>query len=452
MNKTLLLLVLIILFASPSFSQVIFQEDFEAGNIPAEWTIETNATDGGWLVNTPNALSSQYFSIQENGSSRIAATNDDNCNCDKSNESFNTPAIDLTNIENAILSFDAYFLDETYQGAQENATVEISIDNENWVILEDLHGHASWDQHTISLNDYVGNVIYLKFRYDDGGDWLYGFAIDNVEVSVPAELEAELVEINSRPFGEVNTAIPIEGTLFNGGSNEITSLEISYTIDGGDEVTEVLEDLAIAPFTYQNFSLSADWLPMAPGTYELAVNISLVNGQIDENINNNAQSFESQIFDLVIAPNVIEGIVMGSPLITEIASSSDGLDKPTDLDFFPILGKDELWIVNERIADTGGSTVTISNATNPENREFWTRVDGNAWHFMSLPTGIAFSDDNFNFATSPGIQDANHNGGSFTGPTLWSSDPEISHNLQVVMEAILTCCMVVHLVWGSHMK
>lgn len=425
MNKTLLLLVLIILFASPSFSQVIFQEDFEAGNIPAEWTIETNATDGGWLVNTPNALSSQYFSIQENGSSRIAATNDDNCNCDKSNESFNTPAIDLTNIENAILSFDAYFLDETYQGAQENATVEISIDNENWVILEDLHGHASWDQHTISLNDYVGNVIYLKFRYDDGGDWLYGFAIDNVEVSVPAELEAELVEINSRPFGEVNTAIPIEGTLFNGGSNEITSLEISYTIDGGDEVTEVLEDLAIAPFTYQNFSLSADWLPMAPGTYELAVNISLVNGQIDENINNNAQSFESQIFDLVIAPNVIEGIVMGSPLITEIASSSDGLDKPTDLDFFPILGKDELWIVNERIADTGGSTVTISNATNPENREFWTRVDGNAWHFMSLPTGIAFSDDNFNFATSPGIQDANHNGGSFTGPTLWSSDPEI---------------------------
>ena len=425
MNKTLPLIVLIILLASPSFSQVIFQEDFEAGNIPAEWTVETNATDGGWLVNTPNALSSQYFSIQENGSSRIAATNDDNCNCDKSDESFNTPAIDLTNIENAILSFDAYFLDETYQGAQENATVEISIDNENWVILEDLHGHASWDQHTISLNDYVGNVIYIKFRYDDGGDWLYGFAIDNVEVSVPAELEAELVEISSRPFGEVNTAIPIEGILFNGGSNEITSLEISYTVDGGDEVTEILENLAIAPFTYQNFSLSADWLPMAPGTYELAVNISLVNGQIDENINNNAQSFGSQIFDLVIAPNIIEGIVMGSPLITEIASSLDGLDKPTDLDFFPILGKDELWIVNERIANTGGSTVTISNATNPENREFWTRVDGNAWHFMSLPTGIAFSDDNFNFATSPGIQDANHNGGSFTGPTLWSSDPEI---------------------------
>ena len=38
---------------------------------------------------------------------------------------------------------------------------------------------------------------------------------------------------------------------------------------------------------------------------------------------------------------------------------------------------------------------------------------------------IAFSDDNINFATSTGIQDANHTTpvpGIFAGPTLWSSD------------------------------
>jgi hypothetical protein len=41
---------------------------------------------------------------------------------------------------------------------------------------------------------------------------------------------------------------------------------------------------------------------------------------------------------------------------------------------------------------------------------------------MSLPTGIAFS-QNGNWANSPGVYDANHNGGSaFTGPALWSSD------------------------------
>jgi hypothetical protein len=57
------------------------------------------------------------------------------------------------------------------------------------------------------------------------------------------------------------------------------------------------------------------------------------------------------------------------------------------------------------------------------------RHDPNAWHFMSLPTGIAMGDNN-NFATSPGVYDANHNGGDpFTGPTLWSADTAIyAHN------------------------
>ena len=44
---------------------------------------------------------------------------------------------------------------------------------------------------------------------------------------------------------------------------------------------------------------------------------------------------------------------------------------------------------------------------------------------MSLPSGISFS-TNGNFATSPSVFDANHNGGTpFTGPSLWSSDPSI---------------------------
>ncbi|MCH7535500.1 MAG: T9SS type A sorting domain-containing protein, partial [Bacteroidetes bacterium] len=47
---------------------------------------------------------------------------------------------------------------------------------------------------------------------------------------------------------------------------------------------------------------------------------------------------------------------------------------------------------------------------------------GNAWHFMSLPTGLAFS-KNGNWASSIGAYDANHDGGApFAGPTLWSGD------------------------------
>ena len=66
-----------------------------------------------------------------------------------------------------------------------------------------------------------------------------------------------------------------------------------------------------------------------------------------------------------------------------------------------VRGSLSLWVVNQRIESSGGSTLTIYDAGAPEE-SFLAREDGNAWHFMSLPTGIAFS-ENTNFATSPFI-------------------------------------------------
>ena len=41
---------------------------------------------------------------------------------------------------------------------------------------------------------------------------------------------------------------------------------------------------------------------------------------------------------------------------------------------------------------------------------------------MALPSAISFSKSNENFGTTANIQDANRQGGTFTGPSLWSSD------------------------------
>ena len=84
-------------------------------------------------------------------------------------------------------------------------------------------------------------------------------------------------------------------------------------------------------------------------------------------------------------------------------------------------------MVNKRIRSQGGSVTIYKDAGEPGQTDLQ-RVDGNAWHFMALPTAIAFS-GNSNFGTSQGVWNANSNnptGGSpFTGPTLWSSDLSI---------------------------
>ncbi|MFT4759159.1 MAG: hypothetical protein ACI9XO_003493 [Paraglaciecola sp.] len=406
-------------------AQIIFQEDFENGAVPTDWTITTNATDAGWNVGTAASLSSQAFPIVNNGSTNVAATNDDACNCDKSEEYFITPNIDLTDQTVVVLKFDAFYLDNTYQGIDEDVTIEISLDGINWTVLEDLHGHGSWDTHIINLSDYAGeSSVQIGFRYDDGGGWLYGFAIDNISVEVPLGLDANLVEINQRAFGETDLSFPLGGIILNDGATTITDLEVTYILNGGTPVVTQLTGVNIEAFDYYTFDLSNAWTPNMAGEYTVDMEITAVNGGMDENPTNNSDSFETEIFAQVTVPNKIEEFLVAEPVITELTAAGPFLNKPTDLDFFPVLGKDELWVVNQRTEGDGGSTLTIADAT-ADPSDYTSLVDGNAWHFMSLPTAIAFSDDNYNFGTSPGVQDANHNGGTFTGPTLWSSDLDI---------------------------
>lgn len=425
MNKLTFTLLLSLMMLGGLSAQVIFEENFEGATLPDGWTITTNANDGGWLVGSAPALSSQAFPIESNGSSRIIATNDDGCNCNKSNEYLIMPPLDLSDMTGVVLSFDAFYTDQSYQGNQEDATIEVSLDGTNWTVLEDLHGHGSWDRHNVDLSAYAGEAnVLVGFRYDDGGGWLYGFAIDNVAVEVPPALEVSLAEVDRRLFGEVDRPITVAGTIYNAGINAINTLEVSYTIAGGAPVVEVLEGLNIPAFSYYAFTLETLWVPANPGIFEVEVAIVSVNMTNDEDQTNNALGFESEIFALVVPPNKITEFAAAPAVISEVEGAANSLDKPTDLDFFPILGKDELWVINQRTENIGGSTMTMSGSTS-ENPVFVEKIDGNSWHFMSLPTGIAFSDDNFNFANSAGVQDANHSGGTFTGPALWSSDPEI---------------------------
>ncbi len=427
MKKLLFTLSFALVGLSCIHAQIIFLEDFEGGDIPVGWTNQSNASDGGWKVGSPASLSSGFFGIISNGSSQIAATNDDDCDCDKSNEALITPPIDLTtNQSTVILKYEVFYGDQSYPGAQEDATIAVSADGMSWEVLEDLHGHCSWDIHVVDLSDYIGeDSVYVAFRYEDGGDWMYGFAIDNVSVEASFALDAAVLKVNGLSFGEENTSIPINGTIFNNGTEEITSLEISYTVSGGTPVVETFDNLSIPAFDYYEFALSELWIPDVADDYIVDVEITAVNGAADGNPDNNVVSLDRKIYEEIVPPNLIEEFLLAPPVLTEVADASDQLNRPTDLDFFPILGKDELWVINQRNENSGGSTLTISDASAETPTDFLHRVDGNAWHFMSLPTGIAFSSDNFNFANSPGVQDANHGGGTFTGPSLWSSDPEI---------------------------
>ena len=422
--KNIVLAIIIVCIYQSTHAQTIFSEDFENLNLPIGWVVNSIATDGGWKVGNFASLSSQYFSIASNGSNGIIATNDDACNCNKIDDNLITPQIDLTNTTQAILSFDLYYDDALYQGFQESAKVEISTDGITWEHLADLSSTGQWENRIINLADYTGNPIYLSFDYSDGNGWLFGCALDNIEVLVPFELDATINNHRGLKNAEVGSDFHIPLSIFNNSITEINSIEVSYSIDNGTPVSQTFDNLTLEPFKHLSLEFSNEWEPSASGLITVEVAIQSVNGENDNDLTNNILLYEVNVFDKIEVANIIDNIVQSNPSFIEVASASNQLRNPTDLDFFPIYGKDELWVVNQRTENEGGSTLIVKDASTSPNG-FIHQVDGNAWHFMALPTAIAFSSDNHNFATTEGLQDANHQGGTFTGPALWSSDPEI---------------------------
>ena len=240
----------------------------------------------------------------------------------------------------------------------------------------------------------------------------------NFTVALPAEFDGVLEKITTYKYNDQRPTA-IRGVIYNGGTSPITAIDLSYSVDGGSPVTETLTGLAIAPFSRKPFSLTGLWEPTLPGNHQLKIWVSNINGNADQIPANDTLS--QAVFIKAPIPDLIGNYLADSVIVSPVGTIADGLDKPRDLDFAPKEAP-ELWVINEVTENAGGSTVTYFDAGLP-TQDPQLKIDGNSWHFMSLPTGIAFS-YNGNFATSPGVWDANHQGTNshFTGPTLWSGD------------------------------
>ncbi len=277
------------------------------------------------------------------------------------------------------------------------------------IIFIDDWGDGGFD-FNVSLDTYE---IYHFVGSGEGNTFTF-------EVTPPLDFDASITAITNNPYnnpGEINIA----GVISNYSANTINTLEVIYTIDGGTEIISTLTGLNIEPFDDADFVHPLPWNILTLGTYD----VKLMSGKINDNDDlNSANDFTNK--DIIIGdptPNIIADYLTFVEEYEVIGNSEDEIENPTDLDFHPILTEYQVWITNKGTEGSGGSTVTFWNAGQAGQSSEW-KQDGNAWHFMSLPTGIAFS-ENTNFATSPGVKDANHSGGTFTGPTLWSSDMDI---------------------------
>ena len=179
--KHLYWLTILIALVQFSNAQVFFSEDFESitsPTLPNNWTVITQASDGGYTTgNHLDANSAGSWTVPMH--TQFAMTNDDACNCNKSNDYLVLPIQDFSMIVGGIDLEAAVHNDGNFGGS---SMVMVSVDTGNtWTPVDTLANNTAWQNITVSLNAYIGIPhVMIAFHFTDGGFWTTGLAVDDV--------------------------------------------------------------------------------------------------------------------------------------------------------------------------------------------------------------------------------------------------------------------------------
>ena len=182
----------------------VFTQNFNAGLAP--FTTVNPSGNTPWQVGLAAAATTTAYTVPTTNTTQFAWINDDACNCTQANVDLKSAVFSLVGYTGASLTFDAFFLGNTYQTFTESAKVKISTNGgTTFTNIYTIPGNTAWAPYTVDLTPYIGNAnLMLAFNYADGGGWLYGCSIDNVVVTGQAAAGIQTA---------VNTAAPDQAYL-----------------------------------------------------------------------------------------------------------------------------------------------------------------------------------------------------------------------------------------------
>lgn len=111
--------------------------------------------------------------------------------------------------------------------------------------------------------------------------------IDDIFLFTPLNLDAALTEVNIPlyvPYGEENE---ITGTIKNMGTTQITTFDISYSIDEATPVVMSVTGLNLDFGQSYEFTHDATFVLPESGTYNIVTTVENINGGLDDNPDNN---------------------------------------------------------------------------------------------------------------------------------------------------------------------
>ncbi len=351
-------LLCLLALAGARAQSALLQEDFQA-KFPAGWTVRTaDSSSDGWRRGTALTLSSTDFPIPDHGT--FLATNEDGCRsggtptCNKAGDLLLLPVLDFRGQPGVRLLADVFFLGAGYGGAVETAHLLASTDGASWTEVAPLPASGeglAWRPFTADLSAWAGDsTVHLAFRYDDGGGWPYGLAVDDVQVLPVPERDAAALAVWLDGGGERPLWLAGPHTarvrLRNEGALPLDRLTLHLTLDGDTVAEWTPTGLALAPLDSVDLAFPGTLdVPASPALRELAVRVSRPDGLEDPRSSNDRVSWR---FGAVAASQTTDRAVLvehfTSTNCTPCAAENPGLQAAMNALPLPVLGlSHHLW-------------------------------------------------------------------------------------------------------------
>jgi hypothetical protein len=359
--KKLLLTLLLVGFITGVNGQTYVFESFDGGTMPpAGWTIDGYASQ--WSISNTSsaggtAPEAMFTYIQQTGTTRLIS-----------------PAADLTGQQGVTLEFRHYL--NNYIGSAYSIGVATQSGGGAWnTVLEiNVVGNIGPELKSIMIsNDDVGQSDFRFCFFVTGNLYnLEGYFIDDIWLNNPTSLDAGLLSITTPHF--LSQPTEVATLVKNFGGNTITTLDMSYQIDGGEAIITSFSGLELKFGESQNFVLDGI-LNLPIDSYELQVNVINVNGGPDDDPGNDM--LQKNI-------NVISYSVPHRVLLEEFTSSTCGPCAGFNAQFVPWCNthEDEITLVKYQMNWPGSGDPYYTAEGGTRRNQYgvtwvpWTNLDG----------------------------------------------------------------------------
>ena len=273
MKKTLFLTIALLFCASimaQDEQEVIYiiDEHFDSASMPEGWTTigPDDYPSDNWSISNTNYAGGEANEAKISWSPQFAGTN----------RLVSTP-VDLTGIQNAVVSMNHYF--ENYNSAYSTIGIATSSDmgytwNKVWEKSYSETGQYRIEERIMTSDLGYEDVLFCIY-FDGTSINFKNWYFDDFVVKVQEDLAINLnsININERlGSGPLNVSFNVQ----NMGSTAITDIEATYQIDDQEPVTETFS-VYMTTFESNNISFSKTET-LLPGTYNITLNITKVNG------------------------------------------------------------------------------------------------------------------------------------------------------------------------------